>query len=85
MGRIREHCSSRELFRKSRRTRGKYGHFSGMETLPHEVKNHRPNFIREVIRSCKSKYNTVAKRKIKRQTMADTALHRKLNIDQYDG
>ena len=38
---------------------------SGMETLPHEVKNHRPNFTRGVIRSCKSKYNTVAKRKIK--------------------
>jgi hypothetical protein len=28
---------------------------SGMETLPHEVKNHRPNFTRGVIRSCKSK------------------------------
>jgi len=29
--------------------------FSGMETLPHEVKNHSPNFTRGVIRSCKSK------------------------------
>ena len=31
------------------------------------------------------RYHTMFKRKIKRQAMTDTTLHRKLTIDQHDG